>query len=68
MARIVNATQHKPSYSEGKKPVSLFNTFVVLLIVNASSTIKSCCVVSRIRNNCNIGPVHLVLFSPHMFC
>jgi len=38
MVRIVNATQHKPSYSEGKKPVSLFNMFVVLPIVNASST------------------------------
>jgi len=38
IARIINATQHKPSYLEHKKPVSLFNTFVVLLIVNASST------------------------------
>ena len=33
-----SSTQHKPSYPEGKKPVSLFNTFVVFLIVNASST------------------------------
>jgi len=38
ISKIVNATQHKTSYPEGKKPVSLFNTFVVLLIVNASST------------------------------
>jgi len=38
IAKIVNATQHKPSYPEGKKPVSLFNTFVVFLIVSASST------------------------------
>jgi len=38
MVRIVNITQHKPSYPEGKKPVPLFNKFVVLLIVNASYT------------------------------
>ena len=31
--RIVNVTQ---PYSVGKMPLSLFNTFVVLLIVNAS--------------------------------